>query len=657
MADLPRVAVEIGFDVAGTPQNIGSDYAAIVWTDVTADVRPDPALTFNRGRPEAGQPAAAGQLTVTLLNSDGDYTPGDNGGTYGAIHTRMPIRVVADAGGYASEYSADYAHSTSLWVGFITDIDYTLDGGQALVTVTASDIIAAAARTTCAAWMDSRIIRGTGGDLVAYWPLTDPAPNGLGNSSANTVPMLSGETLLPKWGTAALQASGPDAATLSCNVLTGDLSPENQPNIALTPTTVGSFTYGKILSADLPDVTSSGPYAVSVWVRPTSTSLRKTVFALSDGGGELLSVACLPPGSGVSTTAEQILVVENSSTSNLGSTTTLLPYGQWSHIYLDYDGSDFTCYVNGTASATSAYTPTRAGAALKVSLGGPLSTIYGWDGQLAHLAVWDSSDPTRITALRDRGDTQPTAADRFIDLAELTANPTGLATWMSADAAADNPISAQAPTGKTLLAVAQEVADAERGSIVASKDGKLALLAQRGTAAAADPLLTLSAEADILAIDGLFGVDDADNINAATVTLQPSGRAFTVTRATDPGIESTSLELWTTSEAFAQTLASALANADTQTPRAPSLTLSMDWLAHADVAVAAVELDLGDTIAVTDLPASAPASSLTVQVRSITHTIAKDSWTVQVDTDPPNSLGILDDTDLGKLDDTMILGV
>ena len=103
--------------------------------------------------------------------------------------------------------------------------------------------------------------------------------------------------------------------------------------------------------------------------------------------------------------------------------------------------------------------------------------------------------------------------------------------------------------------------------------------------------------------------------------------------------------------------ASALANADTQTPRAPSLTLSMDWLAHADLAVAAVQLDLGDTITVTDLPASAPAASLTVQVRSITHTIAKDSWTVQVDTDPPTNLGVLDDTDLGKLDDTMILGV
>ena len=653
MADLPRVAVQIGFDVAGTPQNIGSDYDALTWTDVTSAVRPDPALTFNRGRPEAGQPAAAGQLQVTLLNDAGDFTPGDNGGTYGAIHTRMPIRVIADAGGYSGEYSTDYAHSEVLWVGFITDIDWLIDGGQPLVTITASDIIAAAARTACGPWLDSRITRATADGLVAYWPLTDPAPNGLGNSSTNTVPMLSGETLLSALSDGSpLTAQGTTGTgTLSVNVPTGGLSPDNQPNAAFTPAAGGGWQLWAPLTI------TTGEYAVSWWVRmsPRSVIQPSNVWRIIDPDYPIPiargDAARVNDAEGSFPFVVIVGKVGITSSVNSGA----VPYSTWTHLYADCDGSTIRLYVNGElADSDTGAAPASDTYQFVI---GNIDAATAYDGQVAHIAVWDSSDTSRAAILADRGAGEPSAADRYTDLAYLTPNPTGLATWLSADTQAENPISAQATDGKSLLTVAQEVADAERGSVLSTKDGKLALLAQRGTAASAAPVLTLSAEADVLSVDGLFGVDDADNINEARVTLRPSGRVLSATRVSDPGVESTSTDLWSTSEAFAQTLATALANADTQKPRAPSLTLSMDWLAHTGLADEAVTLELGDTITVTDLPASAPASSLTVQVRSITHTIARDGWTVRVDTDPPNNLGVLDDTDLGKLDDTLILGV
>ena len=656
MADLPRVAVQIGFDVSGTPQNVGSDYAAITWTDVTSAVRADPALTFTRGRPEAGQPAAAGQLSVTLLNDDGDFTPGDNGGTYGAIHTRMPIRVVGDAGGYrSSDYSSEYATSVLLWVGFITDIDWALESGQPVVTFTASDIIAAAARTTCGPWLDSRITRATASGLVAYWPLTDPAPNGLGNASTNTVPMLPGEYLLPGYGTAQLVARN-TLGDVSVNVPTGGLSPDNQPNVAFTSDTSAQ---GRALTADVAGPWTSGStLSVSLWFRIAAADAGSfnQLLDVLDGSARVIAVH-------TTNDANLQAIFTDTNTLTAISTGGAVTADTWHHLYISRRNSSGgnVVYLNGTQvySATGTAPPTAN--VLTLVLGGGQyvrpNSQRPLDGQLAHVAVWNTHVDGRPAVLANRGTDQPTAAARFSDLVYLTPNPTGLATWLDSDSDADNVVSAQAPSGKTLLAVAQEVADADRGSIIAQADGKLALLAQRATVAPGTATLTLSAESDILAIDGLFGVDDADNVNEATVTLQPSGRVLSATRATDPGVESTAVQVWSTDEAFAQSLATALANADTQTPRAPSLTLSMDWLAYADLADEAVGLELGDTLTITDLPAAAPASSLTVQVRAITHTIGRDAWTVQIDTDPPLRRGVLNDTDLGILNDTAILGV
>lgn len=645
----PSVAVQVAFDQTGVPQNIGSDYDSLVWTDITAYVRPEPALTFNRGRAATGEAASAGQLEVTVLNDDGDFTPGDNGGTYGAIHPRMPIRVLGDAGGYDTEYyGSEYASTEVLWVGFVTDIEWKIDSGQPLVTFTASDIIAAAARTSCGPWLDRRMMTAAVTDLVAYWPLTDPAPNGRGNSSNTAVPLIVTETLLATVGSPlTMWGTGGD---LSCNVPTGGISPDNQPNIACTPNSTNdgiSTGVGPVLTSA---ITVATEFAVSAWLRCAQASLVAFPIHISS------QLTHIPSQLTVYTVGGTVYTLLPSGGGGLGGPSGTIPTSEWFHFYIETDGTDAALYINGELVDTASVDPVTAGTH-PIHLGGSRPGGTGaWSGQIAHVAVWDSCDATRVATVFDRGTGLPTAAERFADLVYLTNNPTGFASWLDADSRADRTVTAQATSGKSLLALAQEVADAERGSVVADRQGRLALLSQRGNAAG-DPVLTLSAQSDILSVDGLFGIDDADSINEATVTLRPSGRAFTSTRGSDPGVESVSVEMWSAEDALAQALADSLANRSILTPRAPSLTVSMDWMAHAGQAASALLLELGDVIELTDLPVSAPAASLTIQVRAISHDISRDKWEITVDTDPPLYLGVLDDATYGVLDDTLILGV
>lgn len=643
---LPALTVQVAFDVAGVRQSVGTTYGSLVWTDVTAYVMAgETPVTFSRGRAEAGQTAVAGQLTVALDNSDGRFTPGPTDGPYGRIHTRMPIRV------RATTVDADPAVTYTMWLGFVTDIDWQTKAGHYVATFTASDIIAVAARTKCGPWLTRRTTATTPSH---YWPLTDTAPNAAGNATTTTVPALIGETARAAVGSTLLTVTGNDAATLSFNV-TSDVSPDPtlEPVFAFTPVT-GSGKY--LTMQDTRDAT--GDFALSLWVRPTDeTSV--VLFGATDTSGTL-RFALFTQSDGT------ITVGTAWAASGAYATFGSLTADVWSHLYVERDNSAtapatrYRVWVNGTErSGTGSGTASVDTSTVWQTywFGDPLSGLDDYNGQAAHLAVYDTLDDTRPEFLADAGTGTPSAATRLGQLHWLTANPTGLSSWLTADTAADNTVSAQAAANKSLLAVCEEVADAERGSIVATREGKLRLLAQRYFVAPAAVTATLSAESDVLSTDGLFGVDDTDNLNQVTATLQPSGWTFTADRTDDPGVESSTVELWSTDTYFAESLARQQANADTERPRAPSLSLSMEWLAETGLADVFLPLELGDTLQVDDLPSQAPAESMVLQIRTITHTVGKAGWAVNIDTDPPLYGAVLDDGVRGILDQTTYLGV
>lgn len=641
MVDLPTVTVEIAFDnPPGTRQSIGTAYGSLVWTDVTAYVLAKTGINFSRGRAEAGQSASAGQLTIVFDNSDGRFTPGTTGGTYGRVRTRMPIRVKVG--------------TTVLWLGFVTDVDWALEGTQAQVSMSASDIIAAAARTKCGPWLTKRVRAKTTG-LINYWPLTDTAPNSVANNTQTPVPALAGETARPAVGTQLATVAGNTAATLSFNVQS-DVSPDPtaEPVFALTPVA----GVGKYLTTRA-TLDATGDLAVSMWVRPSS-NVWQALFTVKYTGTGVNTFALHTDGSGT-------LRVAGTYSGGASVTFGTLTDDVWSHIYLQRDNSEtapasrFRLWINGTeraGTATSTMT-SDANTGLDINIGGDDDIgIYDFDGQVAHVALWNTLDTTRAEFLADHGGGgTTTCAERIGEIHYLTPNPAGLSSWIDTTTQADNTVSAQAANDKSLLQVAEEVADAEQGSIIATREGKLKLLAQRYAIAPAAVSVTLSAQADILSLANTFGVDDVANINEAVVTLQPSGWRYSTTRTDDPGVESTTVDVWSTDQFFAESLARQLANADTEKPRSPSLSLSMDWMVKISKSSAVLGLELGDSIYVTDLPAEAPATDIVLQVQTISHMITSGGWVVTIDTDPPLYGAVLDDAARGLLDDTAFLGV
>ncbi len=651
---MPTVTVEIGFDVASVRQGVQTVYSSLSWTNVTAYVRAKEGVIFNRGRAEAGQSAAAGQLTVSFDNTDGRFTPGVTGGAYGPVRTRMPIRVKAD--------------STVLWLGFVTDIDWKIEAGHPVVSMSASDVIATAARTKCGPWLTKRVLAKSSG-LIHYWPLTDTAPNSLSNNTNTAVPTYVGETLRPAAGTAPLTVSNQGVAggDLSVNV-TSDLSPETvEPVAALTPITGG----GKGLSGTTVPLASTGDFAVSMWVRPTGYAYDRQLFGAYAGG--LPKVVAFTGATGYLSLSWERTYGYADVRSVYYGPSALTP-DTWTHLYFEVDNSQtsgvlkFRMWRDGTelegidilGGAWPSYPGSQpfnisVGADDKVS---DSSIIDPFNGQIAHVAIWNTLDSTRAAFLANKGGAGTTPCDtRMGELQYVTTNPAGLSSWITADTAADNTVSAQTCNAKSLLQIAEEVADAERGSIIATRLGKLHLLAQRYFVAPAAASVELSAETDVLQLGNAFGVDDSANLNECVVTLQPSGWRYTATRAVEPGVESTTLDVWSGDQFFAEALALQIANADTERPRAPSLTLSVEWLDKVGLADEVLGLELGDTIRVTDLPSQAPGSELTLQVRTIGHTITAAGWLVNIDTDPPVLGAITDDTDRGLLGDTTYLGV
>uniref|UniRef100_A0A6M3JWA4 Putative tail protein n=1 Tax=viral metagenome TaxID=1070528 RepID=A0A6M3JWA4_9ZZZZ len=81
-----------------------------IYDDITADVK---SIHFSRGKSDELGKAEVGQLSATLNNADGLYTPSNSGGNlYGSLLPKRPIKVYYSSGG------ADYP----LFYGFIEEI-------------------------------------------------------------------------------------------------------------------------------------------------------------------------------------------------------------------------------------------------------------------------------------------------------------------------------------------------------------------------------------------------------------------------------------------------------------------------------------------------------------------------------------------------------
>lgn len=620
---IPLIEVEVAFEDSGVKQSIHSDYTTLTWTRVTDWVRAAEPLTFNRGRAQVGQGAAAGQLTVNLDNADGRFTPAVSGGAFGRITTMMPIRVrgytieaTEGTGPYGPEYDPEFYDTTDLdvidlWTGFVTDVEWKITDGQPVVTFQAVDIVGAAARIRCRAWLTGRVLT-LADDIINYWPLTD-------TNKATT----AASGLVPVAGNASVSGSAGD---LTFGV-DSDLSPDGDPVVAMTPDGVNYKTLNATITAP-----ASGDLAASVWVRCTARP--GGLVTMTTSGNTVMAVAVASGG--------QVTVTENGVTGTYGSSGAV-PVATWTHIYVERDHSQtgtfaarFRVWVNGTEQSL-----TSGGASVSALTPATVAVVIGHasdplNGQIGHVVVFSTvtAASTRAQFLANKGTGTPTADDRFAELPYVVPRQVGtLGTWLAGDATATTTMSAQSTRDKTVLELADEIASTDRGQLVGTGSGQLSLVSAGSRVPGTTPAIDLSADADILAFDGAFGIDDAESFDTASVTIQPSGVIYTAQASdSDQGLMAYQANIWTTDGNQAQAVANAAVTAATDVPRSPRMTVSMDWLTHAGKADDMLRVDLGSLVHVSDLPATAPAAFLNLTVEAIEHSVSKDGWTVTVDT-------------------------
>ncbi len=644
---IPLVTVEVAFEDAGTKQSVHSDRDALAWTDITDWVRAGESLSFNRGRALVGESASAGQLTLSVNNTDGRFTPAVAGGVFGRITTMMPIRVrgytieaVEGTGPYGPEYGGgDYdvtaLDAIELFTGFVTDVEWKIADGQPIVTFQAVDIVGAAARIRCMAWLTGRVL-SQDRHLYNYWPMTDLAA---------VTECASG--LIPAGAPATVTGTLGDLAT----GVESDLSPDGDTVAALTPSgvdyktlnsnftatgTPGGWTLGdpdlSILGETTIPQPAPGDLAVSGWVRCTTRP--GGLVTLTSDGDTVLAVAVSSTG--------RVVVTEDGVSGTYGSSS-LVDVGTWTHIYVEKDHSEtgtfaarFRVWVDGVeASLTSggASVSAAAPATTTVVIGHATDPI---DGQVGHVAIFNTIVGTDVRPglLADNGTGAPSAHERFLELPYLVPRQAAtLGSWLAGDATATTTMSAQTTAGKTVLDVANEIAAADRGQVVGLGDGRLSLISAGSRVPSVTPAISLSADSDVLAFDGAFSIDDAESYDTAQVTTRPAGVVYSAKASdTDPGLQSYTADLWVTDGNQAQAVANAAVTSATDVPRSPRLTMSMDWLTHAGKADDMLNVGLGSLIHVEDLPATAPAAFLNLTVESIEHSIDASGWTVTVDT-------------------------
>jgi hypothetical protein len=124
---LPTVKVEIAFD-----SGYATPAASRTWTDVTSYVKRDPGINFTFGRQDERSTADANHIDLTLINSDGRFTPGNASSPYYPnVKLGRPVRVTT-----TTPPASDFNLLTAAQSSFESSTGGWVAGGTVLPTLT-----------------------------------------------------------------------------------------------------------------------------------------------------------------------------------------------------------------------------------------------------------------------------------------------------------------------------------------------------------------------------------------------------------------------------------------------------------------------------------------------------------------------------------------
>lgn len=563
------------------------------WHDITSDVRADSGVSISRGRSDETQQAQPSSCSLTLSNADGRYSPRlPTSPLYGRIGRNTPIAVSVVRDGverprFVGEV-AKWPNKSNLAQTDVT-VEVSADGIMRRLGQGASPIRSAMYRDTT---------NPSRSDIIAYWPMEDAegsttAVSGLPSGAPMSV---KGG---PSWGSYTSYAASDALPTLGAGKLTGK------------PVRHTSGEYSLRFFVAIP-AAGTGATRNLVTLLSNGTSRRWELDVTS--GGNLVLTAFSGAGLG-------------SSTSEAGATWGI--NGDQVVITLDLDdsGSDvnytLTAQTANTSSAAGITTDTLSSTFLGYAVGRIDTVIVNDDGALTDVAIGHVALANATGALAGSdavaGHLGETPDERALRLATEEALSVDIVT-KGADADA---VRMGAQSSATILELFQGLADAGDGILFEPRDQAGLALRTRMSMYNQSAAVTLSVSAGDIA-DVLVPVDDDQATRNDREVVRTGGSSARATLETGAmsiqpppeGVgrgydDSITLNLY--SDRLAGHLAWwRLSKGTVDLARFPQVPVRITAETDATLAAQLLALDVGDRLAITDLPEQWPPEDLSL---------------------------------------------
>lgn len=611
------VTVEVAF---------GSDplAASPVWTDITAYVEGRSGGRTYRGRSGENEDVQPGTLSLVLDNSDGRFTAGLTSSPYYpnvTINRRIRVSAVHDTVTYR------------LFDGHVDKWPVGWEGGvRPLVTVTATDRFKLLARRPLRTLLEQEVLADS---PVLFWPLAEPSGADAAGEVSQTTSAYTMRVAASKYGA-------------------GDFSFGNdwRLNYSTAPTFGNTVNTGPatVLTAGGEVYPNSGDRTVELWVKfdslaTTSTSGRVFLLIAGDSTGVLSSIQVwgdgyftyddpMDPATGWNAGGRLVTGLTNPRRTDPN-----LADGQWHHVVVVRDASTSSYYVDGVLLSTDTVGALSHARPSFVWLGGFLpGLVFGnpvhlnFNGQLARVAVHG----TELSAARvlehynmGRPSFEELSSARVSRLAGYAGIPTGTIETGSSYVSVE-----QDTSGKGVMDALLEVARSENGLVFIAGDGTLTFQS-RAHRQNQTVSVTLDADSGEVDADLEFELSDALTVNDIAVDRPRGGpvRVVDQTSVDTFGTYAEQVSTILTSDAETQAFGQyQLARRATPAPRAGRV--SVDPFTDSSLYPAALGTELGSRVSLTNLPATAPSSSVDVVVEGVEHRFSVDGWRTSWDTSP-----------------------
>lgn len=624
----PAYVLQVGF--GSSPDE---PIASTTWTDISGFLDVKAGVKISRGRSDEQAEVQPSKMSLTLKNSDGRFTKGNPASPYWPnVRTGKRIRLgLTWLGVTYWRFTGDVAEWPTEW-----------GGGPATYAQTRLAAVDRFKQLGELGEYRSTLEEDVLDDgPLGYWPLTEPAGSvAAADISGRSQPPLT-VAQIGGGGTIAFGYDGPADSPTNDRAVP-DFYVGKQTGVKLIPATnIGFYPQGKYLRAQLRDTTTSTTGATVqavVWHGSSGLPAFAPVAFLVAANGSYFGIHRSAVDGGMTgifwntadgSSAEVAVPAGDPLTDIVSLLTAVLDVPAAGQVRL-------TFYWNGVPYGTpDVVTSIGVPTWNEVRVGGRDKFVDGvFRGNLSHVAVWDRPVPQNpivghfFAAFQGRDAAGNTTVARLNKL--CTYSDLGVLNWDSS--LTPQPVGGQEIAGDP-IAAARLVEATEGGMFYLDGAGR-PVLELRSARFNAAPVLTLDAgklDPDALTFRG----DDFGLLNDVTGSA-PDGTTVRVVNEASRAEHGRRKASFSAVPANAEQLRALTAwQANTYgTDRNRVTGVRISLLNDPALIPAALALAPGGKVAVTGLPAQAPATSIALYAEGWDEVIGEDDWSLELNTSP-----------------------